>query len=106
MEIWAENSGLLQVPGYSLDMIGWDFPVAFQKQINVYHMHGYASVCILPEGFTPKCQVEEIATQYDNFTIRNIQRMMMTICLFLIMPGAICMYIHVFQMGQILLKSL
>ncbi len=75
MEIWAENSGLLQVPGYSLDMIGWDFPVVSQRQINVFHMHGYASACILPEGFTPKCQVEEHAVQreakYAAITIRQ-----------------------------------
>jgi DNA-binding XRE family transcriptional regulator len=65
MKMWAENSGLLQVPGYSLNMIGWDFPVVSQRQINVFHMHGYASGCILPEGFNPKCEGEAPATQKD-----------------------------------------
>ena len=30
-------------------MIGWDFPVVSQEQINVYNMHGYAAALILPD---------------------------------------------------------
>jgi len=33
------------------DIIGWDFPILSQEQINVYHMHGYVAGCILPEEF-------------------------------------------------------
>lgn len=30
-------------------IIGWDFPVVSQEQINVYNMHGYAAALILDE---------------------------------------------------------
>lgn len=33
-------------------IIGWDFPFLSQEQINVYHMHGYTSALLLPDGFT------------------------------------------------------
>lgn len=65
MEGWAQSSGLLKVPGYSLNMIGWDFPVVSQRQINVFHMHGYASGCILPEGFKPECEGVEYSHQVE-----------------------------------------
>lgn len=29
-------------------IIGWDFAYLSQKQINVYHMHGYTSALVLP----------------------------------------------------------
>lgn len=29
-------------------IIGWDFPILSQEQINVFHMHGYAAAWILP----------------------------------------------------------
>lgn len=35
-------------------VIGWDFPKLSIEQINVYNMHGYTAVWILPEGITPK----------------------------------------------------
>ena len=31
-------------------IIGWDFPVLSQEQINVYNMHGYTAALVLPEG--------------------------------------------------------
>lgn len=31
------------------ELIGWDFPVVSQEQINVYHMHGYVSALIIPD---------------------------------------------------------
>lgn len=31
-------------------VIGWDFPYLSQEQINVYHMHGYTSALVLPNG--------------------------------------------------------
>lgn len=31
-------------------IIGWDFPNVSQEQINVFHMHGYAAACIIPQG--------------------------------------------------------
>lgn len=43
---WAVSYGIKQP-----EIIGWDFPFLSQEQINVYHMHGYAAACIIPEGF-------------------------------------------------------
>jgi len=63
MKVWAEKSGLLDVPGYSLDMIGWDFPCLSQEQINVFNMHGYVSACVIPTDFTPKCEGTELVWQ-------------------------------------------
>ena len=42
---WAEKYGVKEPK-----IIGWDFPVLSQEQINVYHMHGYAAAWILPEN--------------------------------------------------------
>lgn len=75
MKMWAKDSGLMDVPGYNLKIIGWDFPVVSQKQINVFHMHGYAAACILPEDFKTDCRTVEIAKQsdcrYAVITIKN-----------------------------------
>lgn len=45
---WAAQLGIRDP-----QMIGWDFPVVSQEQINVYNMHGYAAALILPDGVTP-----------------------------------------------------
>ncbi len=51
---WAAGHG---VP--DPEIIGWDFPHVSQEQINVFHMHGYAGACVLPEGFDEKgCGME------------------------------------------------
>lgn len=47
MSQWAERCGIGQP-----DIIGWDFPFVSMEQINVFHMHGYATACLLPEGFS------------------------------------------------------
>lgn len=39
-------------------IVGWDFPFLSSEQVNVYHMHGYTAAWILPEGFTPKDNLE------------------------------------------------
>lgn len=46
---WAEQLGI-EAP----DIIGWDFPVLSQEQINVYNMHGYAAALVLPENIVPE----------------------------------------------------
>lgn len=43
---WAERNQIMEPK-----IIGWNFPYLSQEQINVYHMHGYAAACIVPEGF-------------------------------------------------------
>lgn len=35
-------------------VIGWDFPILSQEQINVYHMHGYEAAWVLPNGISPE----------------------------------------------------
>lgn len=44
---WADDLGISEP-----QIIGWDFPVLSQEQINVYNMHGYAAALILPEDFS------------------------------------------------------
>ena len=39
---WTRKLGINQP-----EIIGWDFPVVSQEQINVYNMHGYAAALIL-----------------------------------------------------------
>ena len=46
MERWAEA---LKISNPQI--IGWDFPILSQEQINVFNMHGYATALILPEEF-------------------------------------------------------
>jgi len=39
-------------------MIGWDLPSVSSEQKHVYHMHGYVSAWILPDGVTPAdCEI-------------------------------------------------
>lgn len=50
-ELWTKSAVFKKVekPGLSTtQIIGWDFPVVSQKQINVYNMHGHAAALILP----------------------------------------------------------
>lgn len=55
MKQWAADSGLMDVPRYELNMIGWDFPFLSLEQKTVYGMRGYVSACIIPGDFEPKC---------------------------------------------------
>lgn len=63
MKQWAEKSGLLSLPNKNLELIGWDFPVLSQEQINVYNMHGYVSACIVPADFSTNCEGAEFVWQ-------------------------------------------
>ena len=64
---WAKEQGI------EPDIIGWDFPVLSQEQINVYHMHGYVAGCILPEGFDVGGLpvMEQRAHRYAVITIKD-----------------------------------
>lgn len=44
---WAINYGVEQPR-----IIGWDFPVVSQEQINIFHMHGYAAAWVIPSDIT------------------------------------------------------
>lgn len=68
MRDWAEANGIAQP-----ELIGWDFPFLSQEQINVYHMHGYAAACILPEDFQTDGAgiVAQAAQKYAAITIQN-----------------------------------
>ncbi len=65
---WAALNGVEQPC-----VIGWDFPFVSQEQVNVYHMHGYAAACVLPDRFNPAgseiCSQE--SQKYAAITIRN-----------------------------------
>lgn len=63
MKRWIEMNGLNDIPGYTPQVIGWDFPFVSLQQVNVFHMHGYAVACILPESFSSKCADMELADQ-------------------------------------------
>ena len=70
VKLWARDLGI-EDP----QIIGWDFPVLSQEQINLFHMHGYAAALILPEGITPtdaQAEVKQQARQkYLAITIRH-----------------------------------
>lgn len=67
---WAEKLGIVQPK-----IIGWDFPVASQEQINVFGMHGYAAALVLDDGATPSDPGAEVVYQgrqrYLAITIRQ-----------------------------------
>lgn len=55
-------------------VIGWDFPVVSQEQINVYHMHGYTAACILPEDARITCaELETITQTNQNYAVITIK---------------------------------
>lgn len=72
---WAQTSGLLDYPGYQLDIIGWDFPYVTLEQQNLFGLRGYAAACILPEDFTPQGPAVHLTwqaeTKYARITIRD-----------------------------------
>ncbi len=55
---WAEQLGI-EKP----EIIGWDFPMLSQEQINVFHMHGYAAALVLPEGKEASAIGAEVLSQ-------------------------------------------
>lgn len=55
---WVVSHGIEQP-----EIIGWDFPFVSQEQINVYHMHGYAAACVLPDDLNSSCADTEVVTQ-------------------------------------------
>lgn len=55
-------------------IIGWDFPVLSQEQINVYNMHGYAAALILPEGVEPGERAEVCAQPPQRYVVLTIRR--------------------------------
>lgn len=65
---WATMNGIVEP-----NIIGWDFPILSQEQINVYHMHGYSAACILPEGYDFTCTEiqQQKAQKYAVLTITD-----------------------------------
>lgn len=55
---WAMHYGVEQP-----QIIGWDFPVVSQEQINIFHMHGYAAAWIIPPDITLCDKETEIIKQ-------------------------------------------
>ena len=70
VRLWADQLGIRDP-----QIIGWDFPMLSQEQINVFHMHGYTAALILAEGcnvFDPQAEVCTNPKQkYLAITIRN-----------------------------------
>lgn len=54
---WAKKLGIAEPK-----VIGWDFPVVSQEQINVFHMHGYTAALILNEN-TPVDERMDVVCQ-------------------------------------------
>lgn len=64
---WAQQLGIDEPR-----IVGWDFPVLSQEQINVYNMHGYAAALMLPEGVQSGGDVQQQGAQkYAAITIRE-----------------------------------
>ena len=57
------------------EIIGWDFPVLSQEQINVFNMHGYAAALVLPDNVAQTAVSMDVVSQekqkYIVITIRN-----------------------------------
>lgn len=57
------------------EIIGWDFPVLSQEQINVFNMHGYVAALMLPADFCIEDENIEVISQekqkYIAITIKN-----------------------------------
>lgn len=45
------------------EIIGWDFPVLSQEQINVFNMHGYAAALILKDNISANTEKMDIICQ-------------------------------------------
>lgn len=56
-------------------IIGWDFPIVSQEQVNVYNMHGYMAALILPDDMEESTDIKDIIKQdklkYITITIKN-----------------------------------
>lgn len=66
MRRWAEQSGLLEIPGYTLKIIGWDFPFVTPEQQNGFGLRGYGAACVIPADFCPRCGGAELTWQDTN----------------------------------------
>lgn len=57
------------------EIIGWDFPILSQEQINVFNMHGYVAALVLPDNLTQTADTMDVVSQekqkYIVITIRN-----------------------------------
>lgn len=75
MDRWAQNSGLMDIPGVAPKRIGWDFPFVSGEQKSRFGLRGYVAAYILPDGFEPKCGGVEFGEQgaadYAVITITN-----------------------------------
>lgn len=60
VEGWAKK---LAVSGP--DIVGWDFPILSQEQINVYNMHGYTAALILGDGVDPDGVIDAKVCRQD-----------------------------------------
>lgn len=67
---WAETLNIS-----SPKIIGWDFPILSQEQINVFNMHGYVAALILPSDLCLTDERMEVVSQenqkYIVITIKN-----------------------------------
>lgn len=67
---WAVKLGINEP-----EIIGWDFPVLSQEQINVYNMHGYAAALVLSDDADYDDGEMEVVSQekqkYIVVTIKN-----------------------------------
>lgn len=70
VKAWAKISNI-----ENPKIIGWDFPMLSQEQINIYHMHGYAAAWVLPEDIEAvdfEAEIKEQKQQrYAAITIEN-----------------------------------
>ena len=67
---WAINLGIDKPV-----IIGWDFPVLSQEQINVHNMHGYTAALVLKKEYIPPHSYSQIIhqekQQYIAITIKQ-----------------------------------
>ena len=69
VRLWAEHLGIREP-----QIIGWDFPVLSQEQINVYSMHGYAAALVLPEDMESPAGAEVLSQAAQEYAVITIRR--------------------------------
>ena len=61
--------------------IGWDFPHVSTEMQNRFHLHGYVSAYILPNGFIPACLGVEYANQEEaDYAVITVYNPFMDVC--------------------------
>lgn len=66
---WAKHLGISEP-----QIIGWDFPVVSQEQINVFNMHGYAAALILNDTIQSDEKMDIVYQEKQKYIVITIKQ--------------------------------